>query len=502
MTSVELYIDRAMAHRAEAAQSGTFLIGGYAGWPNFGDYLQLKSTVDIHERLGTHYSLFILLDAGCKAVHERNNISFSVNGSDVFPVYYHYGEGAPAVDGSNSLIRLPRVPPSTLLHIYGGGFINNRWGRPVRLAVSALINRHTQDNIDGQLCLFMSGLQVSPSTEVNSWQSLFTRAEYVGARDQETVALVKSLLESGDGARIRYSGDDSLLALAASFKDGDQLGAAPSIAAHINLADYSSDDPDRRLERIAQALATAARHFGAGLTCNLLIAYPSDHVREQEAAGRLVAFYESLVVAGELPPLTFQVRNIFEEAVNGTFHFGASFLVTCSYHVALTGLLSHCPTLLLVENDYYRRKAAGLAEAFKTHRFATVQKGEDVGGTVSSLLEDRTNRPLVNGSYAMWMGQTEKALCLSRLCLDMERSTTRNQLELTASAFREVAANLGELRKRRILEERLAKEAKEAAPITISISTKGLARYMTSSYWSNRKRRWAKSIRKRINKWP
>jgi polysaccharide pyruvyl transferase WcaK-like protein len=498
MASTQLYIESDLAARAEAAQSGAFLVGGYAGYPNFGDYLQLKSTVDLHEQIGAHHALYMLLDAWGREAHERNKISFGANGRRVLPVYYDCGGSAPA-SGLNGLVRLPHVPSSMLVHVYGGGFINDWWGRAVRLAVCALVERHAQDNIDGQLRLFMSGLQVSPPAEVNAWRRLFTRAEYIGARDLETVALLKGLL--GDSAaRIQFSGDDSLLALAASC--GARADSTLSIAAHINLADYSSNDPDRRLERVARALAAAAGLFGAGVHCDLLVAYPSDHVREEEAVRQLEAFYRRTVAAGEAPHLTFRVRNIFEEATSGTFRFGASFLVTCSYHVALTGLLSHCPTLLLAENDYYRQKAAGLSEAFNTHRFASVLKDDDIAVAVNCVLEQRTNRLPGNGSYSMWIGQAEKMLRLSRICLDMERAVARNQLGLTASAFREVAADLGELRKRRILEERLAENVEKDAAITFPIPARGgLAKILKKSFWMRAGATWLRTVKRRINKW-
>jgi hypothetical protein len=208
------------------------------------------------------------------------------------------------------------------------------------------------------------------------------------------------------------------------------------------------------------------------------------------------------MAAGEAPPLSFRARNIFAEAVDGTFNLGASFLATCSYHVALAGLLSHCPTLLLAENDYYRQKAAGLSGAFKTRELATVATADDVEPVVDALLDQGTNKPLGSGSYDMWLGQAEKALRLSRLCLDMDRAAASNQLELTAGAFREVAANLGELRKRRILEERLAQELAQQTAFSISIPARGgLSRYVTKSYWSKRRQAWLRSIKKRINKW-
>src|SRR5262249_15366870 len=147
--------------------------------------------------------------------------------------------------------------------------------------------------VDGQLHLFMSGLQVSPSREMEAWRPLFAQADYIGARDHETVALLKGLL-NGAAAKVRYSGDDALAALAACCAKGAGTGEAVTIAAHINFAHYSSGAPDIRVSRLAQALAAAARHFGAGVTCDLLVAYPSDHVGEQQAAEQLEARYRSL----------------------------------------------------------------------------------------------------------------------------------------------------------------------------------------------------------------
>jgi hypothetical protein len=387
------------------------------------------------------------------------------------------------------------------VHIYGGGFINDCCGRPLRHAVRALLERHPYENTDGQLRLFMSGLQVSPSMEADAWQPIFAQAEYIGARDHETIALVRRLIGDG-GGKLQYSADDALLALAAVGSKQTASREAASIAVHVNLEDHASADPDRRLEQLVHALATAARHFGAGATCDLLVAHPGDHVREEEAARQLEALYSRLAAAGDAPPLSFRKRNIFAEAIRGTFSFGASFLVTCSYHVSLAGLLSHCPTLLLVENDCYRQRATGLSEAFKSHPFATLGSIDDVEGIVDALLNEKPNRPPGDRSYAVWTGQTEKVLRLSRLCLDMDRAATSKRLELTASAFREVAANLGELRRRRSLEQKLAQEAQDHLSVLITIPTRGgLAKYSAKSYWSKRRTSWVRSIQKRINKW-
>jgi hypothetical protein len=505
MVSAELYIDRDLAPEAEAAQAATVLVGGYAGYLDFGDYLQLKSTLDIHERLGAHETILVALDAQARAAYRQSGVRLGANGARVLPVYCHCERMKLSEDGLDGLVRLPQVPASALVHVYGSSFNNDWWGETVRTAVSAFVERHARDNAGGRLRLFMSGLQISPSQEADTWRPLLRQAEHIGVRDSETGKLLRDAL-NGAAAKVFYTGDDALLALAACRANKPDAASVPTIAAHINLAHCSADSAEVRLSRVVRSLAAVARHLGAGVTCELLVACQSDRVREREAAEQFQACYARLASTGEAPPLTFRRRDIFEEAVRGTFQLGASFLVTCSYHVALSGLLSHCPTVLLAENDDYRQKAAGLAEAFPAHRFAPLGPQDSEEGVVGALLEERSNRQPGDGSYAMWMGQGEKTLRLSRLCLDMERDAARDRLELTASGFRETAAALGELRRRRIIEERLAREVAEQAPITISIplpatAPSGLGKYTTRSYWRRRRSAWVKSVKKRVNKW-
>lgn len=97
----------------------------------------------------------------------------------------------------------------------------------------------------------------------------------------------------------------------------------------------------------------------------------------------------------------------------------------------------------------------------------------------------------------------QKAARLSGVWIDMERVTAQKQLELTTSAFRDVAGNLGELRRRLILEERLAKDAviglRNDAIGIMPKPRKSGGRYLTKSYWRKRRDKLLKSIRKRID---
>lgn len=502
MPTVQFYVDRMLAPRAERAQTGTFLIGSYAGWPNFGDYLQIKSTIDFYVKIGAH-NIFLLLDIGARTPHRQNLVKFDATGTQIIPVYYDLGQDASRCLLLDDLIALPDLPPSLFLHVYGGGFINDLWGKRCRTAINGLLQYHAQVNVDSQPRLFMSGLQVCPSAEIHKWQPLFAQAAYIGARDEETIRILEGLLDGNNRAKVQYSGDDALPALAAALENEGSGESTLTVSVHTNLAEYSSSAPERRLKRISKTLAAVAHHFGSGLICDLLVAYPSDHVQEEEAAHQLEAIYARSVTAGEAPPLKFRRRNVFKEIVDGTFRFDASFLVTCSYHIALTGLLSNCPTLLLADNDYYRQKAAGLRNAFKSHDFGVLREGDDVEAAVRSLLAEGTNRPPGNGSHAMWAGQLDKAVRLAGIHFDMEKARARNHLELTASAFREVATDLGELRKRRILEKRLSSElaARGGNDVTHKIAklSRDPSRYLMKSYWRNRKNKILRSIRKRID---
>jgi hypothetical protein len=202
---------------------------------------------------------------------------------------------------------------------------------------------------------------------------------------------------------------------------------------------------------VVQTLAAAAQHFGADTVCDLLVAFKDVGSWEQEAAEQLEFRYTRLAMAGKIPALSFQHRSIFDEAVRAPFQLDASFLVSCSYHVAFSGILSCCPTVLLAENDYYRQKAAGLTDAFGTRRFAILEPKDSPEEIVRTLLagprsadanlcprDDQLPRlgygqdasaavpHAESGAASMWIGQSEKALELARVCLEMKGELVRD----------------------------------------------------------------------------
>ena len=490
-THCELYVGRASAPQAETADAATFLVGSYAGRPSFGAYLEFKSTIALHTQIRPQRALFVLAGEPA-ALHTDMGM-----GGTVIPVYAKCGNSDLSSIGRDDLIALPRVPSSTLIHVYGGGFVNGWWGRPLRLAIEELIARHARNDVDGQLSLFVSGQQVAASPDVEAWRPLFERADYLGARDEESLAVLSALAKSrSDGCPIELSGDDSLPALTAALRS--RRAPEPTIAAHFSQADYSSVSPERRLSRMAKALAAAAACFELGLTCDLLVSRAAG-AGEEEAAQRLEASYLRKAAEGTAPPVAFRVRDIDREAADGHLQLDASVLIACSYHVALAGLLSGCPTALLVENDDYRQKAATLSELFN-EQFAVVRAHEEIGGAVTALIGKLPIRPSVAHADRLYSAQADKALALARIYAEMEIAEVRNQLKLVSSAFADTAAQLGELRKRLILEERLAREAANSSLIQVLVSPAKSRKYLSGSYWRKRRQTWLKSLRKRLDR--
>jgi hypothetical protein len=489
-THCEFYVGRALAARMETADAATFLVGSYAGRPGFGSGLELKSTIDLHAQIRPQRALFILAGAPTAFVTDAGV------GSTVIPIYAKYGDSdLPAIAGAD-LVPLPRVPPSTLIHMYGGGFVNDWWGRQLRLAIEELTARHAHDNVDGRLSVFVSGQQVAASQDVEVWRPLFERADYLGARDAESLTVLRALAKNGgDGHSIELSGDDSLPALMAALHS--HRAPEPTIAAHVSLADHTCVSPERRLERMARALAAAAARFELGLTCDLLVSRAAD---EEEAARHLEASYMHLAADGAAPTLTFRVRDIDREAVDGLLQLDAFALLACSYHVALAGLLSGCPTALLVENDDYRQKAAALSKLFNG-QLAVVRVHEEIGKAVTTLIGKVPVRPGVAHAYRLYSAQANKAFALSRIYAELESAQVRNQLKLVSRAFGDTAAQLGELRKRLILEERLAREQAGSFLIpTALVSPAKSSKYFSGSYWRKRRQSWLKSLRKRLDR--
>jgi hypothetical protein len=173
-----------------------------------------------------------------------------------------------------------------------------------------------------------------------------------------------------------FTGDDALPALA-GHRSHRSWQRCNHIAAHLNQADYSTSDANGRLERVIGLIAQGVKE--GARACDIIIGYADGHVNEFRSADLLI---ERLRAEGVAP--VYRVRNLFDEVVRTVpLQMNYDLVVTCSYHVALTAVLAGCPTCMLVENDYYAQKLAGLVDQLPTTSTLSLPSFASLAGTLT-----------------------------------------------------------------------------------------------------------------------
>src|SRR5690349_1811450 len=112
------------------------MVGGYNGWNNYGDVLQLAAAIETVSSLpGSPLPIVIV---------ERATLASHASVVDRFPdelggaVYAHFDDGSGVFD--DDLVELPPGigPSRAVTYLYGGGYLNHWWGeRNVAVTESA-----------------------------------------------------------------------------------------------------------------------------------------------------------------------------------------------------------------------------------------------------------------------------------------------------------------------------------------------------------------------------
>jgi hypothetical protein len=463
----------------EAEKPGIFLIGGGMRRLDFGDYLQLKSTVDLYSQIGNDFNFFLL----CEARHHQE---LKIGEQKIIPLYYDMAETATDLGLSGDLVPFQSWPHLSAVHVYGADFSNTQFEQATATLASALFDRCNDKKPDGQQRLFVSGLHVSPAL-ASHWSQVIARATYVGARDVETLSILKGMAGHG-AAHICYSGDDALPELV----DLMDISHERERNTQASIAVYVECPADRTqatlfIERTAKAFRTVAEHLPSEATCEFLL-------EAAEGYSQINAIEDFEVApAGAGTQVTPRCHDLLKQALEGAISFESTFLITSSFHVALMGLLHNCSTLLLIGDASLMHKAAGLHDSHQSGHFA-VMVADDLGG-VPALFAQNSNAPYINPVHAMLRGQIEKGVRVARACAEMRYLDTLDRLTQTAGAFRNVSADLGELRRRLILQESLRMKAAKNKETRLRQS---YSRYLSAEYWQNRPNKLLRSLKKRI----
>jgi polysaccharide pyruvyl transferase WcaK-like protein/predicted PP-loop superfamily ATPase len=345
----------ATAATAEAIAGGralAVLVGSYDGSGNFGDIAQLDATLGLLEPLADELLVAPVLERAQLAKHRA--LAGQMLQAPTHALYFDPGEGH---EDELVPVAIPADLGFAACLLYGGGYLNPRWGDR-KLAML----RATESLLAaaGPVCRIATGLQVDPGwiTALGAEDRRALAAfELLGSRDRGSGEALATL---GSAARLLETGDDAIGVLANWDGGAAADGGGLQVNLHFAEHDWVTDDPAGMLAFYVEFLAELGRRAGKPVSALPLIAYLDGGIDERPGVERLSAACapRGIEVAA---PRTLRPADLSESTAALR---RSSLTLSCSYHVALTSLMSAVPAVLIGDNAYYRQKAAGLLDSF------------------------------------------------------------------------------------------------------------------------------------------
>lgn len=352
------YGDSATRDVLRAKEPVVLLYGGFEGFENYGDVLQLTSTIAFHRQTTGLRLVLVIALASCVSadVPEQVRSKYDVDG-----VIYEDGD---LLDVSAlSLEPLTQVMAGALLHVYGGGYFNRFWGARRAFVCEQLIFRlHVADYV-------MSGLQVDEEGSAQLARLFALKPPLaIGGRDARSVELLRTVAPS---TQVEFSFDDAVESIE-SIKDllatTEAAVDSPrdSIGFHFNITrEYMSPDQAGAVE---SAFSNVVRRR-PDRSVTMLQAYNDrrglvqdtlETISNLNIVGRLTSFsvVDLASLSASSAPTAIELRSVAHSLA------AIDVVVACSYHVSMTMNLLGRPTFMIVSNDYYadKREALGLPD--------------------------------------------------------------------------------------------------------------------------------------------
>jgi exopolysaccharide biosynthesis predicted pyruvyltransferase EpsI len=341
------------------------MYGSNVGYANFGDILQLKSQIGFHKTITKRNPVLMLrIDAP---------YGFSKDGSnkdwyEVEHIIYMSNN-----DHGSSYGNLVKIPPKSakpqLMHIYGGGFLNEFWGKTMLGEI-----------IDSMSILmvkdyYFSGQQVSQPIAKYIGTTLKDNPPLLfGTRDRQSYDFMKA---SAIAEQTRFSFDD-IIEIFQLWISNQHVGlktkirskASSSVAWHYNTTGYVAEKQTNLLDTI-----NTVKVRQPGLNCILLQAYNDPTGEAMDTLQTTVA------LEGAFPYTSYKVVNLAQMALSinmkqGLYPDVAGLLagvrlaVTSSYHTAMFCAMLGIPSFLLAANGYYSQKQKALGFGEDLNKFA------------------------------------------------------------------------------------------------------------------------------------
>ncbi|MGE3106879.1 MAG: hypothetical protein AB7G11_14055 [Phycisphaerales bacterium] len=364
--TITLFADRLTADALTRPANRILLLGGYLGYANFGDILQLRGAIDWHRRRDPSIDPVIVCDTGAAtdlAFVTRLRAAF-----DVEHLVFAATNSAPLSHGP-SLVPLASPARIERLHLYGGGYLNRQWGRHMLACAQHIIAQFAVGHY------VMSGQQTDAGFAGDLAEHVQAcRPVLVGARDDQSLQVLRHA-----GAPAVYSFDDA----------AEQIGvlknrisrrvtspnSPPTAVFHFNVSTYAAGGTaaveslmlraQRLMERISAEHALLLNAYN-----DARVAHVADTLGVMQRTGDRCPWADYRVI-----DLAIESLHLGRAAIDGPGDpQAASAFIThpapptpaaspamvCSYHAAMLCQMLGIPVWLEVRNPYYAQKAAGL----------------------------------------------------------------------------------------------------------------------------------------------
>ncbi|SAL69356.1 hypothetical protein AWB70_06920 [Caballeronia cordobensis] len=342
MQSFCCYCDEASSSALDSLDEKIFLLGSDFGYPNFGDIAQLLNSIALHRRLGRYK---IVLVMSTDAIGDPEFPEFMRRTYDADAIVFVSPVARDFEDSGLSLQRIRTMRNISALHLYGGGFLNDKWGEYYLPIIEYLLA-----TIQPAL-YFASGLQITRPFESRVLEHLGKYpAALFGVRDELSYQWMTEA-----GYEPSFSFDDAteeLQKLTANLP----LRRGNGLLMHMNISGYTGNATNPA--GIPRELAILASSAAARSGTTILQAYGDRRLDVFDAREAIKELERTFPFADyrvlELAQLAFGRWPTLAAPVEGAIGYSSS------YHVALWLQLAGIPCWLRGSNLFYQQKRDAL----------------------------------------------------------------------------------------------------------------------------------------------
>ncbi|VVN35076.1 hypothetical protein [Pseudomonas fluorescens] len=343
MSHFYLYTDEVSRDVLLGAQQKIILIGGDFGYSNFGDVLQHVNSLNF-ARKSKRFSTVSVMAAsaiGSKEFPEWASQSYATDAIIYIADY-------PLIldEASPTLVPLGEIRNLSIVHLYGGGFLNAMWGDFVLGVTEYFLN------LAPHARYVVSGQQITPpyQSRVARHIEAFKPALF-GVRDE-----LSSQCLNDAGFAPQFSFDDATETLVSLAKKLPMERGA-GLLMHLNVSDYTANDSS--IKGLRSDLKRLSTISDAQAEVTLFQAF-RDSRQEVVDSREALKYLDIHFPFNDVRMLDLAALAYGEDCRQITRPIRGELGYSCSYHVTLWLQLAGIPCWLRSSNPFYDQKSKAL----------------------------------------------------------------------------------------------------------------------------------------------